>query len=174
MPGPLKYRSNLRLHPVNFSNKLYILISINLTKLFWPPFTWPLPATQNFFGPLHFAQPPPPKYLWTLPYKDSASRGEQEVGLSTKNWIKWKTTTTNRKLTSTVPMGWFLSRLVCFCFVLFLFFILVLYCFCLSVFVFVCLFVCLFVFIHLKYNYWIFYPLARTGQETGGGPETIA
>ena len=36
----LKYRSNLRLYPVNFGNKLCILIfhyTFKLTKLFWPP-----------------------------------------------------------------------------------------------------------------------------------------
>ena len=65
-PGKiLKYRSNLRLHPVNFSNKLCILFFIILS--IWPNFLtspllrktfWsPLLVTQNFFGPLHFAHP---------------------------------------------------------------------------------------------------------------------
>ena len=65
----LKYRSNLRLYPVNFSNKLCILMFIILSiwpNFFDPPFTTenflvppPLLATQNFSGPpLHFAQPP--------------------------------------------------------------------------------------------------------------------
>ena len=79
-PGKiLKYRSNLRLYPVNFGNKLCILIFIILSiwlnffdpppllrktfwsppsgnsKLFWPPSISPSPP------------PPPPKYLWTLP-----------------------------------------------------------------------------------------------------------
>ena len=72
----LKYRSNLRLYPVNFSNKLCILFFINtfnLTKLIWPNFFdlppllrktfWsPLPVTQNFFGPPSILPSPPPKY----------------------------------------------------------------------------------------------------------------
>ena len=64
----LQYRSNLRLYPVNFGNKLCILIFIILSiwlNFFDPPpllrktFWSPLLVTQNFFGPpLHFAQPP--------------------------------------------------------------------------------------------------------------------
>ena len=77
-PGKiLKYRSNLRLYPVDFGNKLciliFIILSIYLTKLFWPHHLllktfWspPLLATQNFFGPPPFCPAPPPRYLWTL------------------------------------------------------------------------------------------------------------
>ena len=72
----LKYRSNLRLYPVNFGNKLCILIFIILS--IWPNFLiqpllrkhfWsPLSGNSKLFcPPLHFAKPPPTKYLWTLP-----------------------------------------------------------------------------------------------------------
>ena len=63
----LKYRSNLRLYPVKFSNKLCIfrfIIPSIWPNFFDPPFYYgklfgpPLSVTQNFFGPLHFAQPP--------------------------------------------------------------------------------------------------------------------
>ena len=68
-PGKiLKYRSNLRLYPVDFGNKLCILIFIILSigpnffdpphlllKTFWCP---PLLATQNFFGPPPFCPAP--------------------------------------------------------------------------------------------------------------------
>ena len=66
-PGKiLKYRSNLRLYPLNFSNKLCIIIFITLSswsnffdplhygKLFGPPF-----RQLKTFWPLHFAQRPP-------------------------------------------------------------------------------------------------------------------
>ena len=68
-PGKiLKYRSNLRLYPVNFSNKLCFLMFIILS--IWPNFFDPPFTTENFLvppfwqlktflaPPLHFAQPP--------------------------------------------------------------------------------------------------------------------
>ena len=74
MPGPLKAPGkfwNIDLIwgyiLLNFSNKLCILMFIILSiwpNFFDPPFYYgklfgpPLSATQNFFGPLHFAQPP--------------------------------------------------------------------------------------------------------------------
>ena len=73
----LKYRSNLRLYPANFSNKLciwmFIILSIWTNFFTPPPFTTenflvpPLSATQNFLPPPPFCPAPPPKYLWTLP-----------------------------------------------------------------------------------------------------------
>ena len=76
-PGKIvKYKFNLRLYPVNFSNKLCILRFIILSiwpNFFDPPFYYgkrfgpPLSVTQNFFGPPPFCPAPPPKYLWTLP-----------------------------------------------------------------------------------------------------------
>ena len=70
-PGKiLKYRSNLRLYPVDFGNKLCILIFIILSiwpNFFDPPpiYCWklfgpPLSATQNFFGPPSILPSPPP------------------------------------------------------------------------------------------------------------------
>ena len=59
-PGTiLKYRSNLRLYPVKFSNKLYILIFIilSISPSFFDPTPlilktfWALPATQKIFWP---------------------------------------------------------------------------------------------------------------------------
>ena len=75
-PGKiLKYRSNLRLYPVNFSNKLCILFFINtfnLTKLIWPNFFDPPFTTENvlvppsgnskLFWPPSILPSPPPKY----------------------------------------------------------------------------------------------------------------
>ena len=73
-PGKiLKYRSNLRLYPVNFNNKLCILIFIILSiwpnffdplyygKLFGPPF-----GNSKLFWPPSILPNPPPRYLWTL------------------------------------------------------------------------------------------------------------
>ena len=68
-PGKiLKYRSNLRLYPANFGNKLCILIFIILSiwpNFFDPPLYWgktfwsPLSGNSKlFWPPLHFAQPP--------------------------------------------------------------------------------------------------------------------
>ena len=49
--------------------------TFNLTKLFWTPphlllktfWSPPFGNSKLFWPPLHFAQPPPPRYLWTLP-----------------------------------------------------------------------------------------------------------
>ena len=72
-PGKiLKYKYNLRLYPVNFSNKFYILI-FNLAKLFSSPFTVEnilVPPSRNsklFLAPLHFAQPLPTKIFMNTP-----------------------------------------------------------------------------------------------------------
>ena len=94
MPGPaegpgkiLKYRSNLRLYPADFGNKLCILIFIILS--IWPNFLTPPPFTaENFlvppFGnsklflpppPPFCPAPPPPRYLWTLPYHTKNVQG---------------------------------------------------------------------------------------------------
>ena len=67
-PGKiLKYRSNLRLHPVNFSNKFWIFFfhyTFNLTKLFDLPFTTenilvPPSGNSKLFWPPPFCPAPP-------------------------------------------------------------------------------------------------------------------
>ena len=77
-PGKiLKYRSNLRLYPVNFGNKLCILIFIILS--IWPNFFDPTPFTkENFlvpppsgnsklFGPPSILPSPPTKVFMNAP-----------------------------------------------------------------------------------------------------------
>ena len=78
-PGKiLKYRSNLRLYPVNFGNKLCILIFIILSiwpnffdppppllrKTFWSP---PFLVTQNFFDPPSILPSPRTKVFMNAP-----------------------------------------------------------------------------------------------------------
>ena len=74
MPGPLKglgkfwnidnvVWSNLRLYPVDFGNKLCILIFIILS--IWPNFFDPPFTAENFLVPLHFAQPPTKVFMNT-------------------------------------------------------------------------------------------------------------
>ena len=81
MPGPLKGPGKFwNIDPI-WGYILLILATncafwfslyFQFDQTFWPPLYYgklfgpPFPVTQNFFGPLHFAQPPT-KYLWTLP-----------------------------------------------------------------------------------------------------------
>ena len=75
----LKYRSNLRLYPVNFGNKLCILIFIILS--IWPNFFDPPPFTkENFlvppsgnsklFRPPSILPSPPTKVFMNAPLND--------------------------------------------------------------------------------------------------------
>ena len=45
----------------NFQYGQTFLTPPSLRKTFWSP---PLPGTENFFGPLHFAQPPPHQSIY--------------------------------------------------------------------------------------------------------------
>ena len=75
--------------------------TFNLTKLFWPPHLllktfWspPFGNSKLFWPPLHFAQPPPPRYLWTLPKRCSFSRSFTPCFPSLLSSWKWLKITT--------------------------------------------------------------------------------
>ena len=75
--------------------------TFNLTKLFWPPiYCWkllgpPPLATQNFFGPLHFAQPPHQGIY-------EHSLGTSSLLTYVRNWIHFQIFTSKLSISITI------------------------------------------------------------------------